>query len=247
MEAADEHFRNGNWLEADSIYRQLFDEHGHANAEVNARYGYILLNAGRLGDALTFLQRAKRLDPLSSLVCWRLTETLFSMGRMAEAVAEAQRHQTIEVTFNVIEWLTALIANDRPRATAIIIRFYNLESEYHDEAMLRIAQRLESGDDEALLVEIQEIIADAKISPIIKVHLMHFAALLGEPELALDSFRESGGTAYEALWGPHLSDMRRTPGFKAFMRETGLSEYWRVADKWADYCHPVGEDDFECE
>ena len=30
------------------------------------------------------------------------------------------------------------------------------------------------------------------------------------------------------------------------MREAGLADYWRQSGNWADFCGPVGEDDFEC-
>jgi hypothetical protein len=41
--------------------------------------------------------------------------------------------------------------------------------------------------------------------------------------------------------------MRQLPGFKDLVRDLGLVDYWRTSGKWSDFCHPVGEDDFECE
>jgi hypothetical protein len=41
-------------------------------------------------------------------------------------------------------------------------------------------------------------------------------------------------------------DTRRLPGFKDFVRELGLVDYWRATGKWGDFCRPVGANDFEC-
>ena len=113
--------------------------------------------------------------------------------------------------------------------------------------MLQIARHLAAGDEKALLTEIKTILNNSDATPFDKLNLIHFAALSGDPELALECFRKSGSKTYEALWGPHLSDMRRLPGFKDLVRKIGLVDYWRNSGNWNDFCHPVGDDDFECE
>jgi hypothetical protein len=42
-----------------------------------------------------------------------------------------------------------------------------------------------------------------------------------------------------------MSDVRNMPGFKKFVRDMGLVDYWREYG-WADLCKQVGQDDFEC-
>ena len=39
---------------------------------------------------------------------------------------------------------------------------------------------------------------------------------------------------------------RTDPRFKALVRDMGLVDYWRKSGKWADFCRPKGQDDFEC-
>jgi hypothetical protein len=48
-----------------------------------------------------------------------------------------------------------------------------------------------------------------------------------------------------ALWLPEYAPLRKTERFKAFMRKSGLVDYWR-AKGWPDLCHPTTGDDFEC-
>jgi hypothetical protein len=48
------------------------------------------------------------------------------------------------------------------------------------------------------------------------------------------------------LWLPIEKNVRRLPGFKDFMRELRLPDYWRASGNWGDFCHPVGPNDFEC-
>ena len=78
------------------------------------------------------------------------------------------------------------------------------------------------------------------------------ADALGDRDLALTMLRSyvtrSRGTT-GTWWQPWLlvhSGVRADPRFKELMREAGLADYWRQSGKWADFCGPVGEDDFEC-
>ena len=43
-----------------------------------------------------------------------------------------------------------------------------------------------------------------------------------------------------------MSDARRRPAFNEAARKLGLPEYWREF-AWADFCRPLGADDFACE
>jgi hypothetical protein len=52
--------------------------------------------------------------------------------------------------------------------------------------------------------------------------------------------------ATSALWGPLMRDVRRLPGFKDLVRDTGLVDYWR-AYGWPDFCRPISDDDFVCQ
>lgn len=80
-------------------------------------------------------------------------------------------------------------------------------------------------------------------------HIALIAAFIGEPEFAFDVFYTDLSNTrirYGTLWYPVMSDVRKLPAFKTFVREMNLDDYWREFG-WPDFCWPYGDDDFECE
>jgi hypothetical protein len=84
------------------------------------------------------------------------------------------------------------------------------------------------------------------ISPVRRLLIAHFASGLGDPELAFEIFSESDD-APGAIWHPIHKAVWQLPAFKTYVRDIGLYDYWRNTGEWGDFCHPVGDDDFECE
>lgn len=79
--------------------------------------------------------------------------------------------------------------------------------------------------------------------------LAMLAAYFDEPAMAFDIFsREIMLTPirFGTLWYPVMAEMRRLPGFKAFVVDIELDDYWRDYG-WSDFCRPQGADDFVCE
>jgi hypothetical protein len=101
-------------------------------------------------------------------------------------------------------------------------------------------------DRQGMLTVVRKAIeaGDDMLSPV--------ADALGDRDLALTALRSHvtrirGET--NTWWTPWLlphSGVRADPRFKELVREAGLVDYWRQSGKWADFCRPVGEDDFEC-
>ncbi len=145
------------------------------------------------------------------------------------------------------------------------------DSDWHDEAITQV--RLGSGDvisrDEIVssnpinvslkeyldspevgMVELCQIYSsDDNLSSRLLNRISIQAAYFGEPEFALDALekgaRISGGIIW-VCWFPVMKEVRQLPRFKEFVREIGLVDYWKEFG-WPDLCHPVGDDDFECD
>ena len=82
-------------------------------------------------------------------------------------------------------------------------------------------------------------------------YLGMFAARHGDPEMALAYLRREyddiGLGSYYLMWHPALREVRETHGFKSFVRDLGLLGMWQTTGQWNDYCHPLGETNFECQ
>ena len=71
-----------------------------------------------------------------------------------------------------------------------------------------------------------------------------WAAYFGDAELALSAMQKSRNLW--VYWMPLILQVRRLPDFKELVQDVGFVGYWREFS-WGDYCHPIGNDDFECE
>ena len=246
---AEDLMSRGRWREAERIYQQHLDTQNGAYAGVNQRYGNLLQRVGRLQEALPYLQRARRLNPLDVTTTWNISLALYNMNRLDEAVTMARHGLTLDgfqEYFRLIEWLSALEKGDGVKAAEIIANEYALDGENPSQPMLRVAHLLRSGDNEGLRTELQTLLGDSSMSPYVRMNLVNIAAWMGQSQLAIDNFPISSYELTQALWGPHFSGMRQLPQFKTIVQKLGLVDYWRATGKWADDCHPVSDDDFEC-
>ena len=67
------------------------------------------------------------------------------------------------------------------------------------------------------------------------------SAILTEPQAGwLIPGKSTGWTL------PMFGDVRKLPNFKEFTNNMGLVDYWRASGNWGEFCHPLGQDDFEC-
>ena len=76
-----------------------------------------------------------------------------------------------------------------------------------------------------------------------------WAAYFGDPEFALNAIERSAryhNNRLSLIWAPVMKEVRQLPRFKEYVREIGLVDYWKQYG-WPDLCHPVGDDDFECD
>lgn len=233
----------GEWLESDRVYQLLLDQYGNSLWQVNQAYGNHLKLAGRLQDALIYLQRARRQEPLATAISNNLAETLATLPQYEEAARQ-------EIALGLVQggsapqfyanlaWLEVQDKNWEAARSAT----RNMVTTR--DVQLAVIDFLEQGRTAEGLAAIQDILAGGEVPPLLRQRqLTAFAALFGDPRLALTLFREDEHIF--GIWKPLFSDMRKLPEFKLMMADLGLVEYWRTTAQWPDFCRPV-DDDFEC-
>ncbi len=249
LRAAERQVDGGNRAEAVSALRQYIAETPAPSAEAVRLYGRLLFEAGRIRDARSLLERARRLEPDAVETSYHLAQVLLTLGSIEAALDEAERGLAIgghEEALQSVRYVAALAGGDRTAAA----RF--LESHYgdrHPEAragMLGAAELLTSSVGESAIRTVRAESSALGESPIHTTMLAQAAAASGEPELAIEILRHSPTSSIASFWLPHMSEMRRLEGLKALVRDAGLVDYWRAAGQWGDYCAPRDVDDFEC-
>ncbi len=238
------HLNNGDWIEADRIFEKILNEQGHASSNVNMYYGAMKMFSGRSNEALIYLQRAKRLNPMDPSVSYLLSLALINSKRIEDAI----KVDYVDYD-NLIKILIELEKNNRHRAAAAIKDNYSLEGDDPNLTMLKLAAILMMEDSSVALTELHKLSRDSGIPPKTRIYMAHIASVLEDPELAFESIRDAAPNKDEllAVWHPMHKGIRQLPAFKSWIREIGLYDYWRESGEWPDLCRPVGDDDFVCE
>jgi len=121
-----------------------------------------------------------------------------------------------------------------------------LIDEYADQSVQTLLDKPEEARDELTLA----LTDPANNNPANRQWIAMWASYFGEHELAPQINKEVIRSNYYdvwTIWRPIHKGMRQLPGFKDLVREWGLVDYWRTSGNWGDFCHPVGENDFECD
>lgn len=242
------------YAEAERLVRQLLENAGNttvplfsstngvssAEAAAAVLYSQLLWVTGRTAEALQYAQMSQRLDP--KIVPFFLTSLLLNQNRIDEALEVLERADNAGLLG--LRVLAAMQSGDKAGAVAVLQA--NAAERRED---LAIAELWLNQGDAAALEEVRRVVAAGNQSPNRLVVLREWAAVLGDPALGLELLNTltalSAGFTPGDIWLPLYSDVRKLPGFKDYVREQGLLDYWRSTGNWSDYCRPVN-DDFEC-
>ena len=242
----------GNWLEASSLLENYFATNGDTGVISNRAYGRLLLEAGRLQEAVPYLERARRLDPLDEVTNYNLIMTYTNLGRFDQAletVRLARGFESLYSVFSLVEWNIFFEMEEWDTAWTMIDDFYEDESNANDQVFSQdfyssLKEILENPDKETAIQDLQQLASQSSI-PLESVYFKWWPIYLGYPEIALQYQMERG--VDEGLWFPSHTAFRQLPEFKDWMDEVGLVDYWRTTGNWADKGRPLeGSDDFEC-
>ena len=210
--------------------------------------GRILLAAGRAKDAIEVYQRARAAEPLSTGVAMYLGESYAVVGRITDAQAEFDRGLKIGGLQPLLLGSGLLLAlSERDRGE---IPTSESRSSTRTNCSTRGAVRWRSCSTRRPLR--RRRFAGWQTLPRNQVFigysvLASWAAAYNQPELALDYLNKIVRSSPDPslLWRPQMRDVRKLPGFKDLLRNTGYVEDRRTYG-WSDLCHPTTGDDFEC-
>ncbi|MFC1839221.1 adenylate/guanylate cyclase domain-containing protein [Thermodesulfobacteriota bacterium] len=110
----------------------------------------------------------------------------------------------------------------------------------------RVKKQLDSPAEGLALL--RQMYADAdNISYHDSISIIALVAFFGDPELAMNYIENTRNMGLW-IWLPVFREVRQLPQFKEYVKGIGLLEYWKEFG-WPDsnICHPVGDDDFECD
>ena len=215
--------------------------------ETNAGYGDILLSVGRPTEAIDTIQRLVRKEPLSPGFHLLLGWNYEIMGKNDDAVIEIKKGKELTnqpELYNGSLLILAMEENNRVLIDRYMDLFVNPDDLNH--ALYSLIDTPEKAGTKLRL-----LLSDPAYKNFLnRGSIAVWASYFGEDELALQAYSElkvSDWTTFHSIWYPIHKKMRKLPGFKDLVRELGLVDYWRRSGNWGEFCHPVGNDDFECE
>lgn len=258
--------------------RQMADASARAAAlapehwQVHALRAWVHLSQLEFTEAERTMDRALRLrgsvgpEWECPVVCFH-----WQLGRYERSLEEGLRMREIEpFSRSAQTWKTLLVLGRRDEAVAHFREFEDLRPAgplarafrtdlaiLEDDAEAMNA-RLEGteleglwGQNAALLAAIREhFLEGAQRRRDAEIFAARYAAIHGDPRLALELLRREFGTPgfgqYFRLWDPALASVRALPEFGDFLTELGLVDAWRHSGQWGDFCAPEEQGAVRC-
>jgi len=241
---------SGDKVELEQVLKKVISLDS-SDYDTNIEYASFLRDAGRVTEAIDYYKRLLWLEPLKSVGYFALGMAYDLSGNLDAAIKSLKKSRDLTdkpVTQNSILLIFALEENNRALIDEYLALVENEEA-FGDVAdtrrFIKVVRELLDKPGEAA-AKLKLLLADpAYNNTSARSMISVLASYFGEPEIALQRYSEDKTNSFE-FWLPIHKEMRRLPGFKNLVREMGLADYWRKSDNWGDYCHPVGDDDFEC-
>ena len=197
--------------------------------------GMALSQVGRQEEALQIFARcievASRFGPCRE----NHYDLLWAMGRAEEGYVKMQASLNDGAVVSEYANFAMLAHFEEKTAFMLLANQSKWLPGWHRHGDIYEAFRNLDGDHAELLKELQAFLAARPSDP---------GAYVGALMVPLGDYEAT--PFYYLTWGPEYAGYRRSPQFEAFIRETGVLEYWR-AHGFPPQCRPLGEDGFECD
>jgi TolB-like protein/tetratricopeptide (TPR) repeat protein len=210
-----------------------------SDADSRFRLGLRLAGMGYPEQALVELEAALAISPVDPVGLFAYGRVLDTLGRHQEAAAALTggRSETARV-------LNALWRQDLPGARRLIGA---MPSTFHWRAsMLATVDALE---DSARWPRALELIELSERTPPADEELIDYNFMrmwlpqrdFARDVAALDRVQRIGFASYQLVfWQPQSRELRQSPAFHAYLRDSGLLDLWRQ-EGWPSFCRPHGD------
>jgi tetratricopeptide (TPR) repeat protein len=111
-----------DWPRAEADFRRAI-ELSPGSAVAHARYGYLLMLAGRLDEALARMRHAQRLDPLSLIITANVGYVLYFMGDDDQAVEQFRAALAMDADFPSAHYYLGLVYDRQARYDEAVAAF----------------------------------------------------------------------------------------------------------------------------
>ncbi len=208
-----------------------------------SQYAAMLMRAGRSADARTRLDEAESYDRLGQT--WAQP---YYVDLAQEKIAEAkERVAGASGNFKLQSNLEIALNEGDTEEVKAAIRALPKTGISNVALYAPVLSDFDSPD--RVLDTLLAVYADPDTRwPTMYHDIALLAAYFGDAEFALQVLEKEmrhTPVRFGSLWHPIMSEVRRLPAFKEFVTDVNLVAYWR-AYGWADACHPLGAEDFEC-
>ncbi len=243
-------FARGEWIGAELAYRKASEL--STSRLIDPSNGYFTTCVGHFKRTIKYLAVNNKYDPLNeNSRFWYI----ISLGLLGNNERFSEENEIVKkllkdpwkpddnnkIIYFMCIWLLRLGVDESISSDEIVW------SHTISDVVKNYLKSPEEG-----LKELRRIYTDSEnLSSSDNFFISLWAAYFGDSDFAMDAmekgFRIHAGGLF-SVWYPAMHDLRKTSRFKEFVREIGLVDYWKEygwPDK--DLCHPVGDDDFECE
>ena len=232
----------GRWVEAEDLLRQALAL-DPSDPEILHRYRQMLSYVGRLRESLRVTEQLQTLEPFAPV---------YNLGSAVVFASNGQNRTAIAI-------LEGMPVNSplNPGRNLALARYYAAEGRYAESADTLLAVRDERFASRESIEVAARLIRTAPSTtgspatlPALPGFLSFVYAYVGARDRMFEEqerqLQVGNIVALDRIWAPEFAPLRKTERFKAYVRKTGLVDYWR-ARGWPDLCRPMGADDFVCD